>query len=500
MKAYHEWLHVEQPLDMEMYSLGKDVAEEHFFKGFAAAQHSPLCQTAPYLQEDANVKQQSFWTKLCGNPALLKDYEAEGKNFAQQYLRDAQFVFSRVQHHVHRKDKKGEYIPLHACQRKVQKRCKQSRQIGGCKCKADFPKDNLINKSTVIICQGLAKKFKLRTSGRRNAFGLWQGPRKEAWQSGTTPAFAVHFRSNSHTMPNYRLPPTPAVHASSCPSKTCKEQAAKMLESLNLKKVSRLAQRVQREATGYYCGYTFKGQTIGRRLVLLASKSLNYMEPNLSEKTPHQQWRRVVNRMFTDICHRCTSRPAAEEFNLAAFAHDQDVTNAEFVRTFQSVNFPGAQFVKKLEHEMGRTRTQSVQKLLAVPTNKPSGWEEDVVLKYIPELYGFRGHLPIYKDVYYLSPWEFLKWWNIKRLPKPAKRNPSMNDTPPLRSGCITKVPPLTIFATTKDNEDDACIIANPDAIQYFQGTTKTNVTTLMHFQFAGLHSCYQYLCYIHAF
>ena len=122
-----------------------------------------------------------------------------------------------------------------------------------------------------------------------------------------------------------------------------------MLENISHKVVSRLAQRVQREATGYYCGYTFKGQSIGKKYLLKASQSLDYMTPELECKSAAQRMRRVSNRMFTDMMHRCTARPAAEEWKLATYAHDQDVTNAEFVRTFMSVVFPGGQLVQRLE-------------------------------------------------------------------------------------------------------------------------------------------------------
>ena len=134
------------------------------------------------------------------------------------------------------------------------------------------------------------------------------------------------------------------------------------MERLSLKSVSRLAQRVQREATGYYCGYTFKGQTIGRRLVLLASKSLNFVEPDLAEKTQTQQWRRVVNRVFTDVFHRCTSRPAAEEYNLVAFASEQDVTNAEFIRTFSNRDFYGGALLRRLQLEIQRQHAFSEER------------------------------------------------------------------------------------------------------------------------------------------
>ena len=61
-------------------------------------------------------------------------------------------------------------------------------------------------KDPLILCRGLARRVGLRVSGRRNALGGILGRRTGAWQSGTHPAFATVFRSNTHTMPNYRVP------------------------------------------------------------------------------------------------------------------------------------------------------------------------------------------------------------------------------------------------------------------------------------------------------
>ena len=343
MRAFHEWFHVEKPLDMDLHQRYQSVAEQGLFKGFADETHAPLAQTQAYMQEDADDLTKPTLAKAYDEPDELMALEAEGRKWKQQYLRDAQFVFSRVQHHVHKKDKDGNYVPLNACARKQHRRSKKL-QIK-CKCKADFPKDNVITTQTVLICQGLAKKFKLRVSGRRNAYGMWQGCRMEAWQSGTTPAFAVHFRSNSHTMPNYRLPPVAATHEDSlCTSRVCKERAHQLMQTMDLRKISKLQQRVQREATGYYCGYTFKGQVVGRKYLLQASRAYDYMEPELADKTEGQRMHRMTNKLFVDMQHRCVARPAAEEWTLAAYQHQQDVTNSEFIRTFRSVQFPGGQY------------------------------------------------------------------------------------------------------------------------------------------------------------
>jgi hypothetical protein len=59
-----------------------------------------------------------------GQPVWTTDVESlidAGREYGRKYFRHAQFVFSRVQHHVHQRTKKG-YVPLHNCARKHGKR------------------------------------------------------------------------------------------------------------------------------------------------------------------------------------------------------------------------------------------------------------------------------------------------------------------------------------------------------------------------------------------
>lgn len=172
-----------------------------------------------------------------------------------------------------------------------------------------------------------------------------------------------------------------------------------MLGSLTLKTVSKIAQRVQRESTGYYCGYTFKGQAIGRKYLLKAAQSLDYLTDTLETKTPAQRMHHITNKCFSDMFHRCCSRPTAEEWNLATFWHPQDVTNAEFQRTWRSVAFPGAQLLAKLEHEMSKSNSATVRKVLPRPSASDSA-SEDVIIKHFPDLYGYRGPRDSHKDLY----------------------------------------------------------------------------------------------------
>jgi hypothetical protein len=270
----------------------------------------------------------TLWTTTA--PEKRAELAADGVAFRGAYLRDAQGVFSRVQHHMHRKTKKG-YEPLKACRPKTKK--------AQGSCKADFPKTRLCVPKAVVVCRGLAKRLGLRVSGRRNAFGCVVGARRCPWQSGTTPSFAVLFRSNSHTFPNLRVPLLPATHdAAACQSAAC---AAHVAETAETKAISKLAQRAQREVTGYHCGYTFKSQPVGKRFVKAAAEGLNQVAASLEDKSAGQKWHRITHQVLTDFQHRCIKRPATEEWNLAAHWHEHDVTNAEFLRTYRSADFPG---------------------------------------------------------------------------------------------------------------------------------------------------------------
>lgn len=48
---------------------------------------------------------------------------------------------------------------------------------------------------------------------------------------------------------------------------------------------SKLVQRIQRESTGYYCGYTFKGQVCGKLDLKTTTEDLHYVELTLKDKS-----------------------------------------------------------------------------------------------------------------------------------------------------------------------------------------------------------------------
>ena len=403
---YNQHLHQTDLLDADVHAAFRDRVEEEKAKSFAGSEHDALCTTPSYLAEDAlGARKHLTLVDVLEGRATIQDLEGDAAAYRKQYLQDAQYVFSRVQHHVHNKHKDGSYTPLHNCAKKTKKK-------GKCTvCKHDFPMTKLCVTGPVVVCRGMAKKLALRVAGRRNATGKIIGKRRCEWQSGTTPALAVLFRSNSHTAPNYRLPLMAATHDKSCPSKAC----AEWIQSPNaLKTISKLAQRAQREATGYYCGYTFKRQPIGTKFLKSVGDTMNYLTTGMQDKTTGQKWHRITHRLLTDFQHRMMTRTAPEETNLAAYWHDHDPTTAEFNRTYRSEDFHGGQLVQRLEQEEKHAAQHEWQKVVPKAHGRGSG-QEDLV-RHSVDFYGFRGTHPA---VYYLSPWEFVKLWEVVPLPRP---------------------------------------------------------------------------------
>ena len=64
----------------------------------------------------------------------------QGSSFKNEYYKDAQQIFSRVQHHFHEKTNKG-YRPLAAC---------RSARLKD-RCKHDFPMDQRVAKMLRVI-------------------------------------------------------------------------------------------------------------------------------------------------------------------------------------------------------------------------------------------------------------------------------------------------------------------------------------------------------------
>ena len=143
IKRYHEWMHQEDIFDLAKYESYRPHVEEDWKHRFSGPEHNAMSVNPQYLAQDWQPTQVP-----AAETAQSDDVDAQSENVAQvpaaettqsdnvdaqsenvapmseadlwrkEYLLDAQFVFSRVQHHVHKKSATRGYVPINTCKPK----------------------------------------------------------------------------------------------------------------------------------------------------------------------------------------------------------------------------------------------------------------------------------------------------------------------------------------------------------------------------------------------
>ena len=139
---FNEWIHVEDTILPSQYAADRDTVALAWHKRYDDGKHEGICSIPSSVTRALDIPVE----------------ESTSESWCQRYDRDAQYMFSRVQEHVHQKTKNG-YIPLRAC---LSARCKT-------KCKHGFPKKIMVR--CTVVCNGNYRHLKVRISGRRSAFG-----------------------------------------------------------------------------------------------------------------------------------------------------------------------------------------------------------------------------------------------------------------------------------------------------------------------------------------
>ena len=300
---YQSWVCREDHFDHERHISALNHLERQWKDSHQAREHDDLCQLPVYIRDDST---RSLWS--ADSPFTQDEASEDAENFQRKYFDDAQSVLSRCHHHWHPKDERtGARHPIAGC------RSKRDRNA----CRAKFPLTKRLTLKPKIICRGNCRRHDLRVSGRRNALGTILTKRRCEWLSGTAPGFAVVFRHNTHTAPNYRMPLTAATHDPQC--------KADCLQGPNMKKMIACSQRAQRNTTGYFTGYVQKRQPVGKFELAQAAANLQYLSKSISGRSNKEQFHRMANRMLGDLEFRGQARTATEEFKLAANWHHHDV-------------------------------------------------------------------------------------------------------------------------------------------------------------------------------
>ena len=339
--------------------------------------------------------------------SVMPDIEAliDGAQYKSSFASIFQYFQSRCQHHIH-KEVNGKRIVPNACRSKSHPT----------QCKHEAPWTNRVSpewmKGPLLVCQGIAKQFKLRCSGVRNWLGQTLLLRNEEWVNGTMPGLCVAFAgSNSDVKPNDRLPILEATHEASCTRKRC------LVRKHTLKKTTRITQRTQSTTNGYFGGYIGKRQPAGALETRKCMDKLFTLRAKIRGKGQAAQLRAVSGRMITDVEMNSTYRGAVEVFNLARNLHPRDCLFAECIRTFQETTLDGRAWLYRLEASqlVGSFKTECLTTF--VPATRRPNVRTDRARANECEIYGYR---PLVHPWVHLSAYEFLQRWRAEPLLVPT--------------------------------------------------------------------------------
>jgi len=155
-------------------------------------------------------------------------------------------------------------------------------------------------------------------------------------------------------------------------------------------------------------------QDVGEKETRRMGEALSRKVEAEGKRTDAEEFQTYSRRLVKDLEAKGIVRTAVEAVNLALHAADQDVLQAECIRTFPTVTFPASLLLKREEIETLKTSGTSV--IAAVYHNKGLRRSAYVEAPF-DLLYGFRGER---YNVDLLSPYEMLLHWSMVHIDIPG--------------------------------------------------------------------------------
>ena len=329
--------------------------------------------------------------------ASWKSIVAEGAAWLKSYLHiDVEELQRLKQHHVHIvNEQTNEREPLAACRRKDNPK----------QCKSDFPRLSWLVSKPVILCEGLLKQMGLPIRGRRSKLGSMHGPMNNESINGTHPAMLATQRCNSDVQIPYRFPIDRSIHC-------CNREACLKKFDRDIIEAAQVAQDAQ---AGYACDYCTKRQPMAFNEVKECCKGHMTLAANIAREPINKQGKRHAIRLINDLNGKGIVRGQVENSNLRAYSKKGCVTAAEAIMTAFSEAFYGRNYVDVIEALQDKIINPNSTKLVEVDAR--SKRKGKITFRDVAVLYGQRPHD---LRVWYLSPYEFVSDWEVKRLSYPT--------------------------------------------------------------------------------
>lgn len=349
-------------------------------------------------QEERQVPTEAAWPEYRDSVALVscRRYlrsNTDGTSWLDTYLKDhVQSIQEMKQNHVHTLNSKGERVPLAHCRRADNPK----------RCKGDFPRTLWIIKKAVVLCKGLMKKMGMPLGGKRNRVGSLHGPRNEENINGTHPTLSALLQTNSDVQLPYRFGITPETHCSDLCVEACGEDS-------NTREVLQAFQCCQDAQVGYTCDYQNKRSARSCNEVKECIKGHRRLQSQVADKRPAHIGKRQVIRLCSDAYGKGIVRSNQESINLRVGGSEDNVTSAESFHTASFVNLPGRDLVKWRESVY--QNASYVETLTAMTIDRRNPHRRTATMRNLVYLYGHRN--PAWRDLWHLSPYEFMVYWTI---------------------------------------------------------------------------------------
>ena len=389
-----DYLAYKAHVSRQVYNSSEDILEDQLSKHEAVwpeYKDSTFLVTIPkYLQEASSS------SNTLENTCTLSDNIVEGQAWLDTYLHDdVEQLQQMKQHHVHLLNPDTQIRePLAACRRKDNPSL----------CKADFPRTKWLVTQAVILCAKLLQQMGLRSTGRRCMLGAMHGPMNHPSVNGTHPAMLAVQRCNSDVQLPYRFPIVPASHC--CDDEACLQNSDEALV--------RAAQEAQDAQAGYACDYCTKRQPMAFNEVKECCKGHSNLSQRVRSECVNRIGKRHAMRLMSDAYGKGIVRGQVESMNLRAYHKDSPVTAAESITTCLTARFYGVEYVNLVQRLSDQILPDNVSVLAEVDMRHKV--HRKITLRDAAVLYGQR---PCDPRVWYLSPYEFVKDWEIVMLSYP---------------------------------------------------------------------------------
>ncbi|CAE8714602.1 unnamed protein product [Polarella glacialis] len=265
----------------------------------------------------------------------------------------------------------------------------------------------LISKG-VLLCQGLCKRMELVWTGRRSMLGSLHGPVNDAKLNGTHPALLASLACNSDVQLPYRFPIRRGMHSEECPE----ECWANMSEE----DIVEAAQHAQDAQAGYACDYQNKRGPMAFNEIKEAMKGHRDLGGRLHDKEVHYIGGRHVKRFLTDVYGKGVVRGAVENVNLRSNYKEHDVTAAETIELSKTEMFSGGEFLSLIEQAVEQASVLENKLKIFGAMDRRHARHKKLSHKTVAIAYAYR---PRRQDVWYLSPYEFAVFWEVRLLRYP---------------------------------------------------------------------------------